>query len=180
MRKHIPNSLSILRIFLSLGLLLIMNTPWAFACLVLVTGATDVVDGYVARKFHWETETGAKLDSLGDIVFYGVIMLVILLRYDWVLKDNLLLLAVNIILKIATAVISRLKYGEIAFIHTLANKVVGGLVFLSFLIIPFGVNEWVIKGLFLIAIFAAAEELGIILLSKKADLNQKSIFGGRK
>ena len=180
MYKHIPNILSVLRIFLSLGLLLIMDVPWAFACLVLITGATDVADGYIARKFHWETETGAKLDSLGDMVFYLVILLVILLKYDWILKDNLLLLGVNLLLKAATALISRIKFGNVLSIHTLANKLTGGLVFLFFLLIPFGVNEWVIKALFLIAILAAAEELGIILLSKKADLNQKSIFSARK
>jgi len=180
MNKQIPNALSILRIFLSPGLLLIMDAPWAFAFLVLIAGATDVADGYIARKYHLETSLGAKLDSIGDIVFYGVIMLVIWLRYDWVLKDNLILLAVNVLLKAATAVISRIKFGEIAFVHTLANKLTGGIVFLSFLIIPFGVNEWVIKGLFLIAILAAAEELGIILKNKDVDLNQKSIFSDGK
>jgi CDP-diacylglycerol--glycerol-3-phosphate 3-phosphatidyltransferase len=87
-----------------------------------------------------------------------------------------MLLLLNVSLKVSTAVISKIKYGEFTFIHTISNKITGLFVFFSILILPFGVAESLFTVVFIVAIIAAAEELGIVVLNKAVDINQESIF----
>jgi phosphatidylglycerophosphate synthase len=180
LNKHIPNTISILRIIFSLALPLVSTIRWAFVCLVLIIEISDVADGYIARKYHLETKTGARLDSIADLVFYVILLIVILLKYDWIIKTNLFLLAMIVTIKVFSIIVSKIKYRQIVFIHTLANKLTGGLVLLTILVIPFGANDFLLKGVFVIAVFAAIEELSIILLSKEIDLNQKTVFDLKK
>lgn len=65
---NLPNILSIFRIFLvPLLIWLIISGNYEFALYVFVTaGITDAIDGYLAKRFHWETELGAYLDPLAD------------------------------------------------------------------------------------------------------------------
>jgi cardiolipin synthase len=68
---NVPNILTLVRIgFVPLYLLLFFSNipyhiPIAFAVLVLA-GLTDVVDGYIARKYKQVTEIGSMLDPLAD------------------------------------------------------------------------------------------------------------------
>lgn len=66
--KYIPNCLSILRILLVpvfIFLFLKERYYWALA-VFLIGGATDVLDGILARRFGWITDIGKILDPIGD------------------------------------------------------------------------------------------------------------------
>ena len=68
MAKHIPNILTIARFFLIpfvIYFIVIDNYPLAFAFLVL-SGLTDVLDGFIARKFNFITNFGKLIDPLAD------------------------------------------------------------------------------------------------------------------
>lgn len=65
------NFISIFRIFVALlaVFLLFVHTTWAYLTsfvLTIIAFALDGVDGYVARKFHEESELGSVLDIMGD------------------------------------------------------------------------------------------------------------------
>jgi CDP-diacylglycerol--glycerol-3-phosphate 3-phosphatidyltransferase len=40
-----------------------------FWVLYLIAGLTDILDGFLARRWDMESQYGARLDSLADIVF---------------------------------------------------------------------------------------------------------------
>jgi len=63
------NLLSASRIALCLPLLLVEAMTLPFWVLYLIAGLTDILDGFLARRWDVESQYGARLDSLADIVF---------------------------------------------------------------------------------------------------------------
>lgn len=49
--------------------------------LIVAAGFFDMMDGFVARKFKLEGDFGAELDSLGDLVSFGVAPMVLLMTF---------------------------------------------------------------------------------------------------
>lgn len=68
MAKHIPNILTVLRFFLIpliIYFIIVDMYPLAFLFLIL-SGLTDVLDGWIARKFNFITNFGKLIDPLAD------------------------------------------------------------------------------------------------------------------
>jgi len=64
----LPNAISIMRIMLILPILaLFVNDEFGWALtLFIIAGLSDGVDGYIAKKYGWNTRLGAFLDPAGD------------------------------------------------------------------------------------------------------------------
>lgn len=54
---------------------------WEAAVLLLAGVFFDAIDGYVARRMHIESKFGAELDSLADLVTFGVAPMVLVTAY---------------------------------------------------------------------------------------------------
>lgn len=68
MFKHIPNILTIIR-FLLIPLLIVFaleNDYIAVIVILTISGITDILDGYIARKFKFITNFGKLMDPLAD------------------------------------------------------------------------------------------------------------------
>ena len=80
--NKIPNLLSNLRIVMIpffVWQMLAGNTSAAVAILI-ASGLTDVLDGRIARRFHWESDIGRALDPLADKLTQCAVSLCLLLR----------------------------------------------------------------------------------------------------
>ena len=66
--KHIPNILTVLRFVLIPGIIsAIVKQQYILAFIILtISGLTDVLDGYIARKFNFITDFGKLVDPLAD------------------------------------------------------------------------------------------------------------------
>ena len=66
--RHIPNILTILRLALLPFILIELSAGRRETGLPLLifSGSTDVIDGWLARRFHWESKLGAILDPVAD------------------------------------------------------------------------------------------------------------------
>ena len=66
----VPNAISLARLVIFMPLfvvlLLPLHSPLGALLAALGLGATDWVDGYVARRFHQVSELGRKLDAIAD------------------------------------------------------------------------------------------------------------------
>jgi len=76
---NIPNLLSLIRVLLIPFFCVVYlnaknQTMFLFAALILLVSAlTDILDGYIARKYHKITELGKLLDPLADKLTQGAV-----------------------------------------------------------------------------------------------------------
>lgn len=73
-KQHIPNLITCCNLFsgcLSI-LFLCMGMPVKAAIMIFVAGLFDFLDGFAARILHAHSPIGAHLDSLADVVSFGV------------------------------------------------------------------------------------------------------------
>ena len=128
--KHLPNVVSVLRIAGSIGLLFCNVAGWPFWALYALCGISDMVDGWLARKLHAETKTGAVLDSVSDIVFVACCAIRMLPAFEipvwlWVWAG------VIVVIKTANQALALVICKRFCFPHSLANKLTGLLLFLA-------------------------------------------------
>lgn len=74
MKRHIPNSLTLLNIlFGSLAIIMaLQNSLLASSVLLLIAFHCDIFDGLSARILKAQSDLGKELDSLADVVSFGV------------------------------------------------------------------------------------------------------------
>lgn len=80
---NIPNALSLVRMALIpvfMGLYFSHQDLWAFAVLLL-SGLTDAVDGFIARRFNQITDCGKLLDPLSDKLTQVAVVISLATRY---------------------------------------------------------------------------------------------------
>ena len=65
---NLPNSLTMMRFILVpvFAMMIIRNRPGAALFVICLAGATDVLDGFAARKLKLQTEIGVLIDPLAD------------------------------------------------------------------------------------------------------------------
>lgn len=96
----IPNGLSMVRLFLALvfwGIGTRRNFAGKQIALIVtmvLSGITDFLDGWIARKFNMVSEFGKVLDPIADKVTQGVLLLYLVTRYEW-LQFTLILFVVK-------------------------------------------------------------------------------------
>ena len=88
--KHIPNALTIVRfILIPFIVLAIVNENYINAFILLtVSGITDVLDGFIARKFNFITNFGKLVDPLADKATQVAILVTLSLKGiipNWIL-----------------------------------------------------------------------------------------------
>jgi len=155
--KRIPNLLSMSRIVLCLPLLLVDAMTSPFGVLYLIAGLTDILDGFLARRWGVESKFGARLDSMADFVF---VIAVGYKLFPYLKLPTALWMMIGLIalVKTANAISSYMVKHRIEFLHTKANKLTGFLLFIGVMTIGqscFISVAWVIS---CIALFAAIQE----------------------
>ena len=75
MRKHIPNFITLCNLMAGAVALLMVLTdkPEIAVILILAAAVFDFLDGTAARMLKTTSETGKQLDSLADIVSFGIV-----------------------------------------------------------------------------------------------------------
>ena len=51
---------------------------------LIISALTDVVDGYIARKFNMITDFGKFIDPVADKVTQGVLLICLLIKFPWI------------------------------------------------------------------------------------------------
>ena len=75
MKKHIPNFITTLNLFSGcIGIIIALQYRIDYAAyFILIAALFDFMDGMAARLLHVKSEIGKELDSLADVVSFGVL-----------------------------------------------------------------------------------------------------------
>ena len=132
-----------------------MTVP--FWVIYVIAGTTDMLDGFLARRWGVESKFGARLDSLADFVF---VLAAGYKLFPWLKLPAVLWMMTGLIalVKASNAISSYVVKHKIEFLHTKANKFTGFLLFVGMMTIGqsyFIPVAWVVA---CIALFAAIQE----------------------
>ena len=170
--KHTANLISVLRILVSQLLLVVVPLSPMFFAIYLLCGLTDVLDGFIARKTHTETILGAKLDTVGDIVFTAILIIFIFGIINLTSVMIIWFIAISVV-KILSIIVGYIKYKFFSPLHTYLNKITGVMLFLLPVMITFIPKSAGIYTILTFASISAVDELLIIVFKKSYNANQK-------
>ena len=176
-RMNVPNIITFLRIICALSLIAIKPFSALFFLVYTITGVTDVLDGWIARKTHTSSEFGARLDSIADIVFYGVTAVKIMPALWNVLTPLIwLMIAIVALIRIISYTVALIKYRRFASLHTYMNKLTGFLIFTVPYIISQSFAMPACMIISIVAMLAALEELIIHINTNRYLADRKTLF----
>ena len=155
--KPMANTITGIRILCSLALLFCPVLSVAFYALYTIAGVSDMIDGWVARKTNTASAFGAKFDTIADIIFVAVCLIKLLpvieipvWLYVW--------MGIIAFIKVINIVSGFVVQKQFVAVHSVMNKVTGGLLFLFPLTLSFIGIKYSATVVCIIATFAAIQE----------------------
>ena len=143
---NVPNMISLYRL-LAFPVILYMaltNRESTYVVLLCISLVSDVLDGWIARRFNLETKFGAALDNLADICTYAMAILGIFV-FKWTeIQPHAWILYLFLGLFILSYIVAFARFGKIPGLH-LYSAVSAGYVqsIFFFILFVFGFNVWI-------------------------------------
>ena len=132
--RQLPNQLTGLRVVLAMALCwLVDGDRRLFLAVFLAAGATDVLDGYFARRLGAESEFGAALDSFADSVFFVCGAWCLWRLRPEIFANNQPLWAVVLCAAAAAQALALVKLKRFAGFHLYSARFAGAVTFFSYL-----------------------------------------------
>ncbi len=180
-RLTVPNIITSLRI---LGAVILVFLPYpktTFLVVYTLCGISDVLDGAIARLTSTQSEWGAKLDSVADLVFYAAMLFKIIPFLVGVLNNSVWGFAgIVILVRIFAYLLAAIKYRKFASLHTYLNKLTGFVVFcLPYLLVITDKYTLVCSIACIVGFLASLEELILHILSKNYSVHNKTLLSNK-
>ncbi|HMU44876.1 MAG TPA: CDP-alcohol phosphatidyltransferase family protein [Chitinophagaceae bacterium] len=176
---NLPDWLSFYRVaaFPFLLLLVVLNERSVFSWFLLVSYATDAVDGMIARRLKITSARGAQLDSLGDQLTFIAGIAALFVFETTFMKQQLGLLLLAFSPYLLQLIIAYFKYGKATAFHTYLAKLSAIIQSLFILILLFfGPVYWLFYSMLIIGLLETIEEIALIFMYDKWVSDVKGIF----
>lgn len=175
----IPNVLSLYRIvvFPLVLYFIIDKQERLFAVFITINLLTDILDGFIARRFNMQTAIGALLDSYADFGTY-ILAFIAIYIFKWnEIKPHKWMFIIFFIVMLLSYAVVFIKFKRLIGLHTYLFKASGYLQG-AFIILLF-MNNFNVFAYYVCLIWgtvACIEELIIIALLKKPASNVKGLY----
>lgn len=130
MKKNLANFITSLRLVGAICIIFTKTLSKPFFIIYIISGITDALDGFVARKLKIVSDFGSKLDSISDLLFNGITLLKIfpiLLIKTPSYVPYLIYAAVAI--RALCYLFVGIRFRKFSSRHTIYNKIISGLMF---------------------------------------------------
>ncbi|MCD7899045.1 MAG: CDP-alcohol phosphatidyltransferase family protein [Bacteroides sp.] len=176
---NIPNLLSFYRILVFPYILYLAITEQEnlFAIFLVINLLTDILDGFIARRFNMQTEFGARLDSAADIGTYILAIAGIFIFKAEDFRPHLISFYIFIFLLLAAYILSLIRFGRFPSLHLYSWKI-GGYIQGGFfcVLFLFGFNTVFYYFMIIWGILAFCEHMVIQFLLTDMQSNAKGLY----
>ncbi len=128
MRKQLANIITSSRIAAGIVLFFFSSVTGLFLGIYVYCGVTDLIDGPIARKMNTSSNTGALLDTVGDVLTY-LALVKILLVASLIPMWAIIWFVIGVLGILASGFVSRKRFGKFSIIHSLFGKLMGFFAF---------------------------------------------------
>jgi len=176
---NLPNALSLYRLF-SFPFVLIfafLGYEKLFAFFIWFNLTTDILDGWIARRFNQVTEIGAKIDGLADSGTY-ILGLTGIFVFKWIyFQPHTVSFFIFIGFFIISRLFSLIKLGRFYGFQTIGGKTaayIHGLFFITLFIIGF--YQWFYYIMIISGIIVFSENLVLTMVLNESKSNVKGLY----
>lgn len=176
--KNLPNIISLIRILMVpvLIYLAVSQQAMTFIVVLIFTALTDALDGFLARRLKLVSELGAQLDSWGDFLVYSSMGISSWLLWPDIFYRELIYIVIIIGCFTLPVLIGLIKFRTFISYHTLGTKIAVVVSIIAYILLFTGLLDWPVIVAAVFCLYAATEEILIILISNNKIINVKSIW----
>jgi CDP-diacylglycerol---glycerol-3-phosphate 3-phosphatidyltransferase len=179
-KRHLPFALTTLRLLLgpiALACALANINRYIYLPVLIVGTLSDIFDGILARRFGVATTALRRYDSITDIIYYLLILVVAWLLCKPVIVGNPLAISLILASEAATILVSFIRFKRYPATHSYLAKFYG-LCLLAALIalLVFDASSWVLFVLVAVALVTNTEILVIHFLADSPPVDVRSAF----
>jgi cardiolipin synthase len=137
----------------------------AFSALLVAALASDVVDGWLARRLNVESRLGATLDSVADILLVLVMVFAIWPLHPYVYEEHPWPILGVVAIWIVAHLASLVRYGRLASFHTyLIRAGIFSFSVFALVLFLFGFVPWLLYLAAAVCALGAVEHFVMLLL----------------
>jgi CDP-diacylglycerol--glycerol-3-phosphate 3-phosphatidyltransferase len=175
--SQIPNLITSVRLLAAIALLYAGLTGQLslFLPLVLSAGISDMLDGYVARKFNWCTQFGAHLDSISDLLIYIAVLVFLAINQPTEMAQCRWLLTVGAATQILHLILAVKKLGTFPSYHTDFSRFSAYVIYIGIMIFWLFKPPLILNFLALFWIICSLEGIVITAILSRAKSNIPNI-----
>jgi CDP-diacylglycerol--glycerol-3-phosphate 3-phosphatidyltransferase len=137
----IPNLITLYRLLMVPVILYfaVSGREKLFAVFLVINLISDIIDGYIARRFKMESEIGAKLDSFADNFNYVLAIIGFFIFKMDDLRPHIVSLIIFISMLLLTVIVPLIKFRKFPSFHLYITKI-GGYIQGAFFICLFTIG----------------------------------------
>jgi cardiolipin synthase (CMP-forming) len=175
----IPNALSLYRLFSFpfIMIFIFLGHEKLFAFFIWFNLTTDILDGWIARRFNQMTDIGSKLDGLADSGTY-ILALTGIMMFKWNdFQPHSVSFFIFIAFFIASRVFSLIKLGTFWGFHTYGVRIAGYIHGAFFIVLFFsGFYLWFYYIMIVSGVLAFSETILLTLLVNEPEVRIKGLY----
>ncbi len=144
--SQLPNAITIGRIILILpiGYFIVFDSWVIVLVLLLIAGASDLLDGALARGFHWESRFGQVTDPIADKLTFGLVVILLAFKQLYPLWLMLVVIGRDVGILIGAGVY-RLMVKRLDVEPSLLSKANTAVQVAIPLLVVIGTQEWLVS-----------------------------------
>ncbi len=179
---NLPNLVSSIRVGLApvLVYFAINQMEAWFLGILLFSGFTDILDGFLARTLNQITALGAHLDSWGDFAIYSTMAICAWILWPDIVEREMLYFGMIIASFSIPIAIGLIKFRGLTSYHTWSVKVAVAVTFTGYVLLFAELAQWPFVLASLACVYAGIEQILITLTMNRERVNVSSIWAAMK